>query len=201
MRTIVKKFLAIVALMSVGLTAQAGHLFTQAALNTPIMLTGGFGITIPQLGFEGSSAQADLYLCDFDSGDIMRITIGTFTQDFNFDALPAGWSYFPPGGICDADVENVGNLGGPNFPGLENQNLVVPFNWRIDAVAGSFTIAGFRLNTLNGKIDGTNAGTVNQDQVTQSGQPIPVFGPIQMVLLALGLIGVAGIRHRLKRKS
>jgi hypothetical protein len=80
-------------------------------------------------------------------------------------------------------------------------NLTPPFNWRIDAVAGAFTVGGFRLSTLNGRIDGTNAGVVNQSGVTVtsgSATPVPVFGPLHMVLLVLGLIGVAGIRQRRK---
>jgi hypothetical protein len=76
-------------------------------------------------------------------------------------------------------------------------NLTPPFNWRIDAIAGSFTVAGFRLSTLNGRIDGTNSGVVNQVGVTEtSTATVPVFGPVHMVLLILGLIGVVGIWQR-----
>jgi hypothetical protein len=48
MMKLVRNLAAFIILMSVGFSAQAGHLFTQASTNTPIDLTAGFGITIPQ---------------------------------------------------------------------------------------------------------------------------------------------------------
>ena len=192
-----KKFCAVLALMSVGLSAQAGHLFSQALLNTPVQLNAGFGVDIPQITMEGASSQANIYLCDFDSGDVLRFILPGFTLDLDADSLPAGWTN--SGTACPS----TGTLSGsPSPPAMEALNLALPFDWRVEAVAGSFTLEGFRLGITNGTVNGTGAGLVNQSGVTPTGgsTAVPVFSPLHMVLLILGLIGVVGIRQRMARQ-
>ncbi|MEH6610161.1 MAG: hypothetical protein V7696_12405 [Halioglobus sp.] len=193
MKHMVKQFFGVLVLMSVGLSAQAGHLFTQASLNTPINLTAGFGIDLPQLATweeTSSSGNSNFNVENFDSGDIMRVDIGGVIRVFAFDSMPSGWT---------ATSNRI--TSSPNDPGYAALAITPPITWRIDAVAGAFTLEGFRLYTVNGTVDGTNTNTINQSAVTVSSfssTPVPVFGPIHMVLLILGLIGVAGIRQRRK---
>jgi hypothetical protein len=75
---IITKLSAVILLLSVGFNAQAGHLFTQAAPNTSLNLTGGTGIDIPQDSMEPAQpiTPSNFKLENFDSGDIMRIELG-----------------------------------------------------------------------------------------------------------------------------
>lgn len=192
MMKLVRSLAALIILMSVGFSAQAGHLFTQASANTPIDLTAGFGITIPQESSEGASpgSSSDIDLSNFDSGDTLILTIGGVVRVFPFDNMPAGWG---------ASSSSIRYLSG-NDPELAALNLTVPFNFRIDAAAGSFTVLGFRLRLANITVDGTGSGLVNQSGVTVTASgpatPVPIFGPWQLALLVLALIAVAALGQR-----
>ncbi len=187
MKHTVSRWVAFALLTFIGVGAQAGHLFTQNTLNSDIVLTAGQGITLPQISMEfpSPSNSSNINLLDFGSGDILRMTLGTEIRTFDFDAMPAGWS-----ATANSIFYNSGN-----DPALASLSLTVPFNWRIDAVAGSFTVQGFRIYTANGTVNGTGTDTVNQSLVTSSA-PVPVFGPMHMLVLILALVGVAGFRQR-----
>jgi hypothetical protein len=192
MSKLASKLAAVLVLMSIGFSAQAGHLFIQASSNTPIDLTAGFGITIPQEGSEGASpgTSSNIDLSNFDSGDTLVLTIGGVVRVFPFDNMPAGWG---------ASSSSIFYLSG-NDPELAALNLTVPFNFRIDATAGSFTVLGFRLRLANITVDGTGSGVVNQSGVTVTASgpatPVPIFGPWQLALVVLALIALAALGRR-----
>ena len=192
MMKLARRLAAVIVLMSVGFSAQAGHLFTQASTNTPIDLTAGLGITNPQLAIEGGNGTngSNINLQNFDSGDTLVLTIGGVVRVFPFDNMPAGWA---------ANSSTIFYSSG-NDPALAALSLTPPFNFRIDATAGSFTVTGYRIYISNGTPDGTNAGLVNQSgvTVTVSGPsiPVPIFGPWQLALLALALIALAAVGQR-----
>lgn len=186
------RFTVTALLLGAGLNAQAGHLFTQNVLNTPVLLNAGQGITIPQETMEGASptASSDIDLQDFGSGDTLRMTIGGIVRTFPFDSMPADWQ---------ASATSIRYITG-NDPQLAALNLAVPFNWRIDAVAGSFTVEGFRVRIASGTVNGTGAGVVNQALVTTTSSAIPIFSPVHILLLVLALVGIAGVRQRILRR-
>jgi outer membrane autotransporter protein len=156
------------ALFVFALPATAGHLFTQASTNTPITLTAGQGILIPQNAFEGSSSNAGLVTLDFlnstdawDAGDIIRVSFAGYTQDFSFDAPLAGTN----------QGDTFMNATDPVLTGLA-LDLTAPVQLTVQSVAGGFTFAGYRIYTGNETLDGTNAGLVNQANVIIIGNNI-----------------------------
>ena len=194
------KLALLVVLLSSALQAQAGHLFTQAALNTPVDLTAGFGINIPQESMESSTGTSSSYInvCDFDSGDSLRVILPGWTQVFAFDSLPTGWQFFAATCPSTGEIETTDSTLNIE-PVLAGLSLTPPFQWRIEAVSGSFTLLGYRLRTSTGTVNGTGSGTVNQSGVTPSSPSsaqIPVLGLPHLVLLILGLIGVVGARRK-----
>ena len=199
MRYLSKICLSIVFL-GFGLHVQAGHLFTQASLNTPVDLSAGFGIDIPQESMESTTGSASSYInvCDFGSGDALRVILPGWTQVIAFDSLPTGWNYSET--ACSSGVGQIETAGATTTidPVLAGLSLTPPFDWRIEAVSGSFTLEGYRLRTSTGTVNGTGSGTVNQSGVTPSGPAtaIPVLGLPHLVLLILGLIGMVGARRR-----
>jgi hypothetical protein len=196
-----------IVFLGFGLNVQAGHLFTQASLNTPVNLTAGFGIDIPQQGLEGGSGSNVSYInvCGFDSGDALRVILPGYTQTFTFGSLPSGWNFNPlgscqPDGTAAGEPDYIETNGATSTddPALAALGLPTTFAWRLEAVSGAFTVHGYRLAQSTGTIDGTNSGTVNQSGVTPSGPAtaIPVLGLPHLVLLILGLIGMVGARRR-----
>lgn len=173
-------------LMSASFTSQAGHLFTQASLNTPVLLNSGFGIDIPQLSLEGfsSSGYISLNVSGWGTGDKLQITIGSLAILVDFDNLMTGWSQssFSIFTNSSTSATAVGGL-----------SMSAPFTWRMDALAGSFTLTGFRIGTAAGTIDGTGAGTVNQSQVSVT-QSVPE--PSTLAIFALGIMGLASRRFK-----
>ena len=194
MMKIARKLAAVLILMSIGVAAQAGHLFTQASTNTPILLNAGFGISIPQLGLEsgGPSSTSFINLTDFGSGDILQMTLGSEVRVFDFDSMPSGATATS----IQIDTTSATSTADPAIAAL---SLTPNFTWRIDALAGSFTLLGYRIRISTGTVDGTNSGLVNQTGVTAtSTTPVPIFSPVHLVLLVLGLIGITtvGLRRR-----
>jgi hypothetical protein len=104
--------------------------------------------------------------------------------------MPAGW---------DASSTSIFYSSG-NDPQIAALSLTPPFDFRIDATAGSFTVLGYRIYVSNGTPDGTGAGLVNQSAVTVTASgpatPIPIFGPWQLALLVLALIALAALGQR-----
>ncbi len=190
---ILNRLTIITMLMCMGFSAQAGHLFTQAASNTPIVLTAGQGIDLPQDSLEqpaSPTSQSRLHLQNFDSGDILRMEIGGVVRVLDFDNMLAGWTATATSIIAPAG----------NDPELAALNLATPFSWRIDAVAGDFTVEGFRIYIANGTVNGTGTGAVNQSQITPSGgataTPIPLLSPVGIVILAFSLAGIGAFKRR-----
>ena len=175
MKNIMKLVFCLSLLGAVG-SANAGHLFTQALTNSPVNLTAGTGITIPQPALESAStANSSIYfLSDWTSGDSFRLTIGSFVTVVSQTV----------GDGVSSISRNLLALG------LAIPSGGIPFNWRVDALSGDFTLAGYRLRTSAGTIDGTNSGLVNQDQVTVTPPPTGVPAPAGLALLAIGLLGM-----------
>jgi hypothetical protein len=191
MQKFLLKAFSFLVLLGLGLNAQAGHLFTQNSLNTEINLTAGFCIDLPQrTPWEetGTSGDSNFNLDgDFGSGDVMRVSLEGLTYVFDFDSMPSGWA---------ANSSTV--FSSPNDPQIAALAPTPPFTWQVCSLAGDFTLTGFRLYTANGTIDGTNTDTVNQGSVIPitGGGPVPVFSPIHLVLLIVGLIGMVGARRK-----
>lgn len=195
--------LAAVVLLAAPMVSQAGHLFTQNTLNTPILLNGGQGIDLPQLTMEGpcNGCNHHIYVENFDSGDTMRVVVGGTTRVFDFDSLPAGWQYF--GGGSEPNLSTV-NDAQTDDPGLVAESVSAPFTWRIEALSGSFTLTGFRLRITNGTINGTGTDTVTQSQVTSNvPTPVPVLGFNQILALVVAMLAAAALvfiqRYRKQR--
>lgn len=206
MTRVFRRITAVLVLMSLGAGAQAGHLFSQAGNgSTPVNLTAGNGIDIPVTAPTSSSNtdRFDLYLSGFDSGDVLAVGIAGQVRTFDFDSMPSGYSA--------TSVQITGNPISTNDPALFN-NLVfpgAPFTWRIAAVAGDFNVAGFVIGNATQSIIGTDiTTTITQASVNPGGvsggppppspsspSAIPVLTPIHLVLLILGLIGIAATRR------
>jgi hypothetical protein len=69
--------------------------------------------------------------------------------------MPTGWTA--------TDTVITGSAG--NDPAVAALNLAAPFAWRIDSVAGDFTLEGYRIYTANGTVNGAGAGLINQSLV------------------------------------
>ena len=194
MISMIKRILGTLVLMSLGFNAQAGHLFSQAGPSTSIDLTAGEGIDIPQASLQSAGmATFELEVTGFDSGDILRLTIGSEVRVFDFDAMPAGYT---------SDSNSINHVSDPAWAAL---NLSAPFTWRVDALAGAFTLDGAVIPVAAGfRIIGTDIvpGSVIQSAVNaaaataSSTENVPIFSPIQLMLLIFGLIGVAGVWQR-----
>jgi len=179
----------ITAVLTIGLlsffsTAQAGHLFTQASANSPIVLAAGQGIDIPQNAVEGGSGQFSIYLANWSAGDIFRIVVAGVSQTFDFNNPFAGQSQ--SSSILNGSVAQTA--------GLAATNLGIPGIWRFEALAGNFTLNGYRISTVGGKLDGTGAGTVNQVNVTPNEPGIPA--PSVLLLMLAGLGGLLFARKK-----
>jgi hypothetical protein len=151
--------------------ANAGHLFTQNVINTPINLTTGTGITITQKTYEGGGVDGTVTVNfggDWDAGDVMTITIGTYTQTFSYDDPLAG------------TTQDVSNLY-VNDPTLDALDLGGTFpadqEWSFAAVQGDFTLEGYRIYLVGQTFNGTGAGLIDQSQVVVVG-PTEVFEPV-----------------------
>ncbi len=195
------KAVSCLAFVGFGLNAQAGHLFTQNTVNTPIALSAGFGITIPQDSMEsttGSQSGSYINVCEFGPGDALRVILPGYTQTFTYGSPPSGWTVASSASDpCPTEgyIETL-NVTTTDDPALAALSLTVPFQWRIEATAGSFTLLGYRLRTTTGTVNGTGSGLVNQSNVTASGSAIPVFSPAHLALLILGLVALVAARRK-----
>lgn len=141
-------------------SAQAGHLFTQASANTPVNLTAGTGIQITQLTYEGggNAGRVSLnFLGDWDSGDAIRITIKNYTQTFTYDAPLSGTSQSGSAlSVIDPTLAAAGIT--------QNGST----QWTVIATTGTFTFQGYRIYTGNDTFNGTGADTITQAQVVSA---------------------------------
>lgn len=185
------KFFAL-AFLFFSIPATAGHLFTQASTNTPINVSGGQGIIVPQLAFESpflSAGQVSLnFGGDWSSGDAIKITIASYTQDFSFDSPLAGTS----------QSGSSLNVIDPVLLGLA-LDLTAPIDWTFQATAGNVTWTGYRIQTAAEILDGTNAGLLNQSGVIiiSGNEPIPSRAIFQSSHQAIAE-GLDSIQLRLK---
>ena len=166
------------ALLAAGLllpaSANAGHLFTQAQTNTPINLTSGNGIQITQVTYEDNcsgSCNGDVSVnfndngsmdptIAWSAGDAIRITIGSWSETFTFDANRGDNEYgffLTSQGLAAAGITPNGQT-----------------TWTVIATAGQFTFEGYRIYTAAGTAgdtyNGTGAGPINQSQVVNASQ-------------------------------
>jgi outer membrane autotransporter protein len=169
------RLLAIIGLvLSFSFSANAGHLFTQATANTPINLTSGTGIQVTQLTYEGGSNNGSVSV-DMDqtgsidptiawsAGDAVRITIGSWVQNFAFDTLTTDFA----GASQDGYGFDV------NDPTLIAENITpggASTQFTVLATAGQFTFEGYRIDVVGDKYNGTGAGPINQSQVVTAAQ-------------------------------
>ena len=123
-------------------------------------------------------------LSSWGSGDVMRIIFGAFTQTFAFDALPAGWTNGTFG------VDTIGATSSvPAFAALVVP--ATPFVWRIEALAGAFTLDGYFLRLSNALPSGTGARGF---AVNPNANAVPEPGTL--ILFGLGLVGMGLARRR-----
>jgi len=171
MKTLCKLIGLGLASLLFSVSATAGHLFTQASTNSPILVNAGQGVIVPQNNFEFSSGNAGLVtlnLSGWDAGDALKLTIAGYTQTLSFNSPLAGTSQ---------SSTNL-NVTDPVLTGLA-LDLTAPINWTFQATAGSFTWTGYRIYTGNETLDGTNAGLLNQSQVISiAGGNVSISGPI-----------------------
>ncbi len=155
--------------------AKAGHLFTQAVGNTPINLTTGHGIQITQTHFEPPSANGNVSLNfnnDWNSGDAIKLTIGSYSRTFTFDSPIAG-TIQTGSALVVAD------------PTLAAAGIhkTAAFQWTVVATSGNFTFTGYRVYIVDGTFHGTGAAPINQTQViVASGNFVPVSTPTNVGL-------------------
>ena len=178
----------------IAVSANAGHLFTQASSNTPTWIQQGQGIVIKQYGDEGGGGSGTLSW-NFDNptsygtvtnppsgtdwwswsaGDIMKVTLplqdATHTFTIAYDAN-ASCSYDFCGATSpDVTVPSLANAVLPSHSGERVSYTAsdVYFTWSVEALAGEFALSGYRLYTGGGTIDGTGAGPLTQDSVVSS---------------------------------
>ncbi|MFT7300641.1 MAG: autotransporter-associated beta strand protein [Porticoccus sp.] len=107
----------------------------------------------------------------------LPLTDATYTYTLSYDAAPAeGCAYDYCGNTnLNVSTSTLGD-GGLILPAHSGQEVSytesdVSFSWSIQALAGEFSIAGYRLYTSAGTIDGTGAGPLTQDSVV-SGEEV-----------------------------
>lgn len=190
----------LVLLILIAPMAQAGHMFTQASSNTPTWIQSGQGIAIDQYGDEGGSGSGNMAIYfeanstaptgadtstsdwwQWSAGDVMRITLPladqTYTYTFAYDAATGTCAYTACGITSGTIASSYTALGGSGvtLPAHTGQKTSytssdVSFSWSIEALAGDFSLGGYRIYTSDGTIDGTGAGPLNQTSVVSSAQ-------------------------------
>ena len=197
MKTINKPFSQIILLASLATSAllanfaNAGHLFTQAGSNTPTWIETGTGISIDQYTMETGSGSTVFYFTapsttpaladtsnsnwsDWSTGDVLRFTVTTdqnvaFSRSISYDTGTAsqydfcgttGTSGFT---ISDSLLSSTNLKIGGSVSSSTNPSV-----WSVEALAGEFSLSGFRIGFANGRLNGTGAGPLNQQSVVSS---------------------------------
>lgn len=122
---------------------------------------------------------------EWSSGDVMRITLpladATYTYTFAYDAAGSGGCTYTACGktgssqLSISDGETTLGQSGVTLPSHSGQQASytssdVSFTWSIEALAGDFSLSGYRIYTSAGTIDGTGAGPLSQSSVVSSSQ-------------------------------
>ena len=115
------------------------------------------------------------------AGDVMKINLplsnATYTYTIAYDAASGNCAYDYCGQNSNQTSINISSstLGdsGVALPAHSGQNQQytssdVAFSWSIEALAGEFSLGGYRLYTSAGTIDGTGAGPLSQSSVVSS---------------------------------
>lgn len=117
------------------------------------------------------------------AGDVMRLNLpltdATYTYTISYDAAaPEGcaYDYCSVTGTTTVSLGST-DLGGvgvtlPAHSGERNDGAYVEsdvnFVWSIEALAGEFSLGGYRIYTSAGTLDGTGAGPLTQDSVVDA---------------------------------
>ncbi len=182
--------------------ALAGHLFTQGSTNTPTWIASGTGIAVQQYRLE-SGSQFDVYIqqpssvpsgvqntssnswWDWSAGDVIQLSFGvtsggtSSTRNFTIaydSSSSCAYNY------CGA--ANLSLTGTPLANTAYSLSLDLPagtlgstnpYTWTVSALAGEFSIGGFRIGFANGKVHGSQTGPLNQNSVV-SASSLPSSG-------------------------
>jgi autotransporter-associated beta strand protein len=194
MKMIVKISLLLLAFFA--LPAQAGHLFTQASSNTATWIQAGSGISIDQVAMETSygngsisfnfeanpavpaganTANTDWW--QWSAGDVLKFSVPSTTGDFSLILA------YDTDTSCAYDVCGATNIGSLTQSVVGATTLTIgqasvsssnPLVWTVEALAGEFSLGGYRISFSNGLLDGTGAGPLNQSSVVDSSElPAP----------------------------
>ena len=117
------------------------------------------------------------------AGDVMRITLpladATYTYTIAYDASSScAYDLCGQTGSTTLSIASSDTTLGQNTVTLpthtgERSNYTssdVSFSWSIEALAGEFSLGGYRIYTFDGTIDGTGAGPLTQASVVSSSQ-------------------------------
>ncbi|OGB24697.1 MAG: hypothetical protein A3I66_18070 [Burkholderiales bacterium RIFCSPLOWO2_02_FULL_57_36] len=168
-------------LLITSMAANAGHLFTQSNVNTPVSLEAGQQITVKQKTYEAGGGSNGRVTVNFSggaddtawsAGDALSITIGAWSNTFTYDTLVAagGSQSSSLFSITDATLAAAGLT-----PAGE-------IDWVVNATSGKFTFTGYRIYTAGNTLNGTGAGQIDQTQVVVAPPPVveappPVVAP------------------------
>jgi autotransporter-associated beta strand protein len=176
----------------------AGHLFTQSSTNTPTWIQAGQGIAIKQYGTESSSSSGNINLYfsanssaptgadtsstawwQWSTGDVAKITLpltsANYTYTIAYDTASGGCAY----DMCSSGTVPAGSASAlksgvslPTHSGKKSSytSSDAYFTWSIESLAGNFSLAGYRIYTSGGTINGTGAGPLTQDSVVSSAE-------------------------------
>ncbi len=201
LKNLYRVFCSVLLLVIAG-PSLAGHLFTQGSTNTPTWIASGTGIAVQQYGLETSS-QFDVYIeqpsttpsgvqdtsnsnwWNWSAGDVMQLSFGvrsggvSSTQNFTvaYDAASSctysycGATSLSLSGTPLASAAYALTLDLPSGT-LGSSN---PYTWTISALAGEFSIGGFRIGFANGKVHGSQTGPLDQSSVV-SASSLPSSG-------------------------
>ncbi|KKB08613.1 autotransporter outer membrane beta-barrel domain-containing protein [Devosia chinhatensis] len=174
--------------------AYAGHLFTQNTNNTPTWIQAGQGIRIDQERMESANGSGNITF-DFSpnssvpdgantantnwwawsAGDVLKFTVpttaGSLVTTIAYDAdANCAYSFCGVTGSASYLSVNLAALGSAAMEkGRADVNTSNPLSWTVEALAGEFSLAGYRIYFSNGTLNGTGAAPLTQDSVVDSG--------------------------------